>query len=70
VKIGAVETTYWCHVMKVPEALLKKKHHVVQFGSVIQKGNEELVHHMEVFHCLAESSVEIPSYAGIYIYLL
>ncbi|OXA62477.1 Tyramine beta-hydroxylase [Folsomia candida] len=64
VKIGPVETTYWCQVVRLPEALLKTKFHVVQFGSHVQKGNEELVHHMEVFHCLADVNVEIPLYAG------
>lgn len=29
VKVPAVETMYWCHVMKLPETL-KKKHQIVQ----------------------------------------
>jgi len=30
----------------------------------VQKGNEDLVHHMEVFHCVASPSTEFPMYSG------
>lgn len=63
VNVPNVETTYWCHVHRLPEEL-EKKHHVLQFESVIQPGNEGLVHHMEVFHCIAPDNVEIPLYVG------
>lgn len=29
VKVPGVETTYWCHVQRLPEELIQK-HHVVQ----------------------------------------
>lgn len=64
VKVPPVETLYWCQVFRIPEKITQAKHHVIQFGSYIQKGNEDLVHHMEVFHCLTDSKVVIPSYAG------
>lgn len=35
-----------------------------KFEAVIQKGNEGLVHHMEVFHCVAPSEEQIPEYQG------
>ncbi|XP_066588301.1 dopamine beta-hydroxylase-like [Prorops nasuta] len=57
------ETTYWCRVQKLPSTL-HQKHHVLQFGPVIQEGNEHLVHHMEVFHCAGAVDEEIPSYSG------
>ncbi|XP_026479444.1 tyramine beta-hydroxylase-like, partial [Ctenocephalides felis] len=63
VKVPADETTYWCHVQKLP-ASLTRKHHVVEFEAVIQKGNEGLVHHMEVFHCEAPPDQDIPLYVG------
>jgi dopamine beta-monooxygenase len=65
VKLEPVETTYWCQIVKLPDAITKRKHHVIQFGPKIQSGNEELVHHMEVFHCLTDASVQIPLYAGV-----
>ncbi|CAL8069880.1 unnamed protein product [Orchesella dallaii] len=64
VKVPAVETTYWCQIFKIPEGITKKKHHVIQFGSFIQKGSEDLVHHMEVFHCSVDPHKSIPMYAG------
>lgn len=57
------ETTYWCHVHKLPDELMKK-HHVLQFEPVIQPGNEGLVHHMEVFHCVAPVEEDITLYVG------
>ncbi|XP_075227699.1 tyramine beta hydroxylase [Lycorma delicatula] len=62
-KVPNKETTYWCRVVKLPSEF-KQKHHIIQFESVIQKGNEPLVHHMELFHCEAPAGKEIPLYDG------
>lgn len=35
-----------------------------QYEGVIQKGNEMLVHHMEVFHCEVASSVTVTAFSG------
>nr|CAD7435261.1 unnamed protein product [Timema monikensis] len=35
-----------------------------QFEAVVQEGNEALVHHMEVFHCVAPPEQNIPEYKG------
>ena len=37
---------------------------VFQFEAAIEQGREGLVHHMEVFHCEADSSHVIPLYDG------
>lgn len=63
VKVPNKETTYWCRVFKLPTPL-KQKHHILQFGPIIQAGNEHLVHHMEVFHCAGPVDLEIPMYEG------
>ncbi|KAG7172985.1 Dopamine beta-hydroxylase-like [Homarus americanus] len=34
------------------------------FGPVIEKGNENIVHHMEVFHCEYPPEVDVPRYQG------
>ncbi|RZF37938.1 hypothetical protein LSTR_LSTR005438 [Laodelphax striatellus] len=34
------------------------------FEPIIQKGNEPLVHHIEVFHCVADPEEKIPLYSG------
>ncbi|XP_039288853.1 dopamine beta-hydroxylase [Nilaparvata lugens] len=63
VKVPNLETTYWCHVVEL-STKLKQKHHVIQFEPVIQKGNEPLVHHMEIFHCVTDAEEKIPLYSG------
>lgn len=61
VEIPAQETTYWCHVQKL-SAVARRKHHIVQFEPLIS--NEDIVHHMEVFHCETDADVKIPLYNG------
>lgn len=41
-----------------------RRHHILQFGPVIQAGNDHLVHHMEIFHCAGLVDLEIPMYDG------
>ncbi|KAK2883451.1 hypothetical protein Q8A67_017088 [Cirrhinus molitorella] len=43
------DTTYWCQIFKFPE--LKKKHHIIRIEPVIQKGHENLVHHILLYQC-------------------
>lgn len=62
-EIPNAETTYWCHVHKLP-ADFDSKHHVYQYEAVIDEENEGIVHHMEVFHCIAPMSSDIPLYVG------
>ncbi|XP_018564071.1 tyramine beta-hydroxylase [Anoplophora glabripennis] len=63
VKVPSDETTYWCHVFKLPEEY-SAKHHIYQYESNIQESNQGLVHHMEVFHCETAANEEIPLYIG------
>ncbi|KAL4716724.1 hypothetical protein ACJJTC_004843 [Scirpophaga incertulas] len=58
------DTTYWCHVVKLPDFITEQPHHIIQFEASITKGNEGLVHHMELFYCDAHSDIEIPLYNG------
>nr|AIE46151.1 dopamine beta-hydroxylase [Platynereis dumerilii] len=60
VKIPAVETTYWCKVKKLPH--LPTKHHIIQFEGAISPQSKGIVHHMEVFHCLAPEGTKIRDY--------
>nr|WAS27820.1 putative dopamine beta-hydroxylase-like protein [Patiria miniata] len=55
-------TTYWCRVQKFPDVV--ENHHIIQYESVITPGNEDIVHHMEVFHCILPEGVEVPDYNG------
>ncbi|KAB7506902.1 Dopamine beta-hydroxylase, partial [Armadillidium nasatum] len=63
VSVPSDETTYWCSVQKLPEEFIKK-HHMLKFGPRIEKGNEDVVHHMEVFHCEHPPNFEVPLYQG------
>ena len=50
VSLPTMDTFYACSVHKLPPQL-QRKHHVVRYEADIQRGNEDVVHHMEVFHC-------------------
>nr|UYF12138.1 tyramine beta-hydroxylase [Penaeus vannamei] len=63
VEVPAEETTYWCTVEKLPDTF-STKHHIVEFGPTIQRGNEDIVHHMEVFHCEHPPDFQVPLYQG------
>ncbi|XP_019872323.2 tyramine beta-hydroxylase [Aethina tumida] len=63
VNVPADETTYWCHVIKLPEEY-QQKHHIYQYEANIQESSQGLVHHMEVFHCETDAKAEIPLYEG------
>ncbi|KAL5011858.1 hypothetical protein ScPMuIL_010409 [Solemya velum] len=62
VHIPSKETTYWWYITTIPE--LRKKHHIIKFEGLIQNGNENLVHHMEVFHCEVGEKNTVPPYNG------
>ncbi|KAI4454263.1 dopamine beta hydroxylase related [Holotrichia oblita] len=62
-QIPNTDTTYWCHVHKLSPKF-NIKHHIYQYEAVIDKENEGIVHHMEVFHCIAPANTEIPLYVG------
>ncbi|KAM8934323.1 dopamine beta-hydroxylase [Pelodytes ibericus] len=61
VLVPGQETTYWCYIYELP--LNFSKHHIVMYEPVITKGNEGLVHHMEVFQCPSEQET-MPDYSG------
>ncbi|OXB69054.1 hypothetical protein ASZ78_009530 [Callipepla squamata] len=60
--IPSQETTYWCYITELPDSFTK--HHIIMYEPVITKGNEALVHHMEIFQCTAEFD-SIPHYNGL-----
>uniref|UniRef100_A0A4X2L3G5 Dopamine beta-hydroxylase n=1 Tax=Vombatus ursinus TaxID=29139 RepID=A0A4X2L3G5_VOMUR len=55
------ETTYWCYITELPDHF--SRHHIVMYEPIITKGNEALVHHMEVFQCAAEFET-FPHFSG------
>ncbi|XKL67505.1 hypothetical protein PGB90_002996 [Kerria lacca] len=63
VSVPGSDTTYWCKVIELPE-YLDKLHHIIEFEAIIQRGNEGLVHHMEIFHCETSADISISLYNG------
>ncbi|XP_067660305.1 dopamine beta-hydroxylase-like [Haliotis asinina] len=61
VHVPANETTYWWHTTRLPQ--LQHKHHIIQYEGVIDRGNEDVVHHIEVFHCVGVED-NMPFYSG------
>ncbi|EHH56997.1 hypothetical protein EGM_06549 [Macaca fascicularis] len=54
-------TTYWCYIHELPEGF--PRHHIVKYEPIITKGNEALVHHMEIFQCAPEMD-NVPHFNG------
>ncbi|XP_034951630.1 MOXD1 homolog 1 [Chelonus insularis] len=47
------ETIYWCKIFTAPA--LEKKHHMIGYEPLVEKGNEGLVHHMILYECTSTS---------------
>ncbi|NXP76152.1 MOXD1 protein, partial [Ramphastos sulfuratus] len=43
------DTTYWCQMFRIP--VQQQKHHVTKVEPLIQKGHENLVHHILLYQC-------------------
>ena len=63
VTLPATDTMYWCSVHRL-DTQFSSKHHVVQYEADISPGSEDVVHHMEVFHCPRPEQGEFPVWAG------
>ena len=65
VNLPTEETFYSCSVIRLPPQL-RQKHAMVQYEPDIQEGNEDLVHHMELFHCpvFPGDNKEFPVWSG------
>ena len=56
-------TTYWCKLLELPDDV-REKQHIIRHESHIQPGNEDYVHHIEVFHCQVNANQELPDWNG------
>ena len=57
VELPPDETVYWCSVHKLPP-IFQHKHQAIQYEPIMMPGNEHLLHHMEVFHCIPSPADE------------
>ena len=63
VEIPEQVTTYWCKLIKLPDDA-KEKQHIIRYEGNIQPGNEQLVHHIEVYHCQVDPNEDLPAWDG------
>ncbi|XP_023210778.1 DBH-like monooxygenase protein 1, partial [Centruroides sculpturatus] len=54
------DTEYYCKFFRVPE--LNQKHHIIHFNTVIEPGNEKIVHHMILYECTNVETEKIAPY--------
>ncbi|KAJ8008978.1 hypothetical protein DPEC_G00084040 [Dallia pectoralis] len=43
------DTAYWCQLFMIPE--VQQKHHIIRIEPLIEKGHENLVHHILLYQC-------------------
>jgi len=49
IAIPSTDTTYYCKLFEIP--YFNETHHVIKVSTIIQPGNEAIVHHMVVYDC-------------------
>ncbi|KAL0967362.1 hypothetical protein UPYG_G00251280 [Umbra pygmaea] len=49
VSVPVKDTTYWCQILKIQQ--VPKKHHIIRIEPLIQRGHENLVHHILLYQC-------------------
>eukprot|EP00486_Rosalina_sp_Unknown_P000343 CAMPEP_0201566820 /NCGR_PEP_ID=MMETSP0190_2-20130828/6909_1 /ASSEMBLY_ACC=CAM_ASM_000263 /TAXON_ID=37353 /ORGANISM="Rosalina sp." /LENGTH=636 /DNA_ID=CAMNT_0047986057 /DNA_START=57 /DNA_END=1964 /DNA_ORIENTATION=+ len=49
VAVPATDTTYYCKLFKVPH--FNDTQHMVKFSTIVEEGNEAVVHHIVVYDC-------------------
>ncbi|XP_010573340.1 PREDICTED: DBH-like monooxygenase protein 1 [Haliaeetus leucocephalus] len=54
------DTTYWCQMFKIP--VQHEKHHVTKVEPLIQKGHENLVHHILLYQCSSNLNDSVLDY--------
>ncbi|KAK2589072.1 hypothetical protein KPH14_001907 [Odynerus spinipes] len=50
-----MDTVYWCKIFKAPS--LNKKHHMIGYTPLVEKANEDLVHHVILYECASTSPI-------------
>ncbi|XP_044304965.1 DBH-like monooxygenase protein 1 [Varanus komodoensis] len=60
VPIPDKDTTYWCQMFKIPP--LHEKHHVIKVEPLIQKGHENVVHHILLYQCSSSLNDSVLDY--------
>lgn len=54
-EVDNTDTIYWCKIFKA--SLLKKKHHMIGYTPLVEKANEDLVHHIILYECASTAPI-------------
>ncbi|KAL0108119.1 hypothetical protein PUN28_015016 [Cardiocondyla obscurior] len=52
---NTTDTVYWCKIFKASS--LKKKHHMIGYTPLVERANENLVHHMILYECASTAPI-------------
>ncbi|KYQ53019.1 MOXD1 like protein 1 [Trachymyrmex zeteki] len=63
---NTTNTVYWCKIFKPS---LNKKHHMIGYTPLIEKGNEDLVHHIILYECTSPMLGKYTRMAGNHCYI-
>ncbi|XP_012220915.1 MOXD1 homolog 1 [Linepithema humile] len=55
---GDEHTIYWCKIFQIAPAFSHEKHHMIGYAPLVEKANEDLVHHMILYECSTDSILE------------
>ncbi|KAG7210089.1 hypothetical protein KM043_011660 [Ampulex compressa] len=50
-----MDTVYWCKIFKAPP--LKEKYHMIGYTPLVEKANEDLVHHVILYECASTAPI-------------
>ncbi|XP_012543741.1 MOXD1 homolog 1 [Monomorium pharaonis] len=54
-EVENTDTVYWCKIFKATS--LKKKHHMIGYTPLVEKANEDLVHHIILYECASTEPI-------------
>ncbi|KMQ96820.1 moxd1-like protein 1 protein [Lasius niger] len=54
-EVDDTDTVYWCKIFKASS--LRKKHHMIGYTPLVEKANEDLVHHVILYECASTSPI-------------
>ncbi|XP_072748696.1 MOXD1 homolog 1-like [Anoplolepis gracilipes] len=54
-EVDDTDTIYWCKIFKASS--LREKHHMIGYTPLVEKSNEDLVHHVILYECASTSPI-------------
>ncbi|KAL6443701.1 hypothetical protein ACFW04_001653 [Cataglyphis niger] len=54
-EVDDTDTVYWCKIFKA--SWLREKHHMIGYTPLVEKANQDLVHHVILYECASTSPI-------------